>query len=213
MLIPHLYFAIISTPCFLVAQATIQCPKTPGHWKKSCNSLVRFQILNNKKTGYDLIGWFLDESHPQLVNITVSRKKWSITACPVIAHFLFYQCVCYLLMSPINFEMPAWMLAVLCDCLSQSGRNCTFHTSLHAYYYMLLLWSVSVYAIWFIFISATAIKSSISVVIMIICSWIVKKIHTFCLYVITAEKKTSLSEFVQSQSGCQDVLERRGSIH
>lgn len=50
------------------------------------------------------------------------------------------QCVCYLLLSHISFEMPAWVLAVLCNCLSQSERNCSmFHTFLHVYYYIFVM--------------------------------------------------------------------------
>lgn len=35
--------------------------------------------------------------------------------------------------------MPALVLAVMFDCLSQSGRNCMFHTSLRAFYFLLHL--------------------------------------------------------------------------
>lgn len=41
------------------------------------------------------------------------------------------RCVCYVLLSPINFEMPALVLTILCDWLIVDGTACSTHLCMH----------------------------------------------------------------------------------
>lgn len=77
---------------------------------------------------WSLWGLTGDESFSKLLmllkHISMPRHR---THCFVFSP----RCVCYVLLSPINFEMPALVLTILCDWLIVDGTPCSTHLCMH----------------------------------------------------------------------------------
>ena len=125
------------------------------------------------------------------------------------AHYFFLN-MCYLLLSPIRFEMPAWVMAV-CVWLSESVWKELQILHISAFFVLHLCHGASVCT------QYSYIRRFRRAMVIIIALEKVQHIHhvlkgrnTFCVYVVTAEKrnKTSWSVCVQSHrmSWCVEFI-------